>query len=135
MSFVGAPALRFDPGCRVATLLEPFGFGGLIAPAGFPTDGTSTPRLLWWLEPPYGQALWAAIPHDRAYALRRAGTPHPAAPTRKAADALFHRALIAAGVPRPRAWLMWSGVRLFGRRPGRFISSANQAASGRPSHV
>ena len=117
-AFTGAPALRFDPGCRIGTLLEDFGFEGVIAPAGFRTDGTSMPRPLWWLEPPFGPALWAAIIHDLLYALRRAGTPHPAAPTRRKADALFRRALIEAGISRPRAWLMWAGVRLFGRRPG-----------------
>jgi hypothetical protein len=40
--------------------------GGYRMPAGFETDGASVPRLLWWLFPPIGRYLLAALVHDHA---------------------------------------------------------------------
>jgi hypothetical protein len=114
--FVGALAIQDpDPSGHTWTLARDLGFGEVTVPAGFRTDGASIPRALWWLEPPWGRAAAAAVVHDRLYALRRAGTPHAAAMTRRQCDALFHAALLASGVPRPVAWLLWAAVRSFGR--------------------
>ncbi|RRV28586.1 DUF1353 domain-containing protein [Pseudomonas sp. o96-267] len=53
----------------------------------------------------YGNA--AAVIHDYLYSTGQLA--------RKAADAVFYRALRSSGVARWRAWLMWCGVRLGGR--------------------
>ena len=39
----------------------------IIVPEGFKTDGASIPRWFWWIENPFGQALYAAVVHDFEY--------------------------------------------------------------------
>jgi hypothetical protein len=90
--------------------------GEITVPAGFDTVGTSVPRLLWWWQPPIGgMACRASLPHDYLYRLLAAGTPHRVAPTRRIADKRLHQAALDAGLGRVAAWLMWAGVRAFGR--------------------
>lgn len=90
--------------------------GAVTVPAGFDTDGTSVPRILWSWQPPIdGDACRASLPHDYLYRLLAAGTPHPVAPTRRVADKRLYEAARDAGLGRFTAWLMWAGVRLFGR--------------------
>jgi hypothetical protein len=36
----------------------------VVVPAGFVTDFASTPRFIWWLYPPFGRYLKAAVLHD-----------------------------------------------------------------------
>ena len=36
-------------------------------PKGFTFNGSSSPRFLWWLFPPYGDFFFAAIIHDYLY--------------------------------------------------------------------
>ncbi len=111
-------------------------------PAGFVTDGASIPPPLRGLLPPWGRYSRAAIVHD--YLLRvlaergaidphgclsiafagwhMAGIPDADIPTlnqdaRRWADHIFHEAMIAAGVPRPLAALLWAGVRIGSRFP------------------
>lgn len=110
---------RPDRTFRIWCLLLPFTFessrGPITARAGFHTDGASVPRFAWWFMPPLGEALAAAIPHDVCCACLNRGRPHPAAPTRPIADGIFHEALIASGVARWRAWVLWAAVRAYGR--------------------
>lgn len=37
---------------------------GIFVPSGYVSDGASVPRVLWWLFPPTGKYLRAAIFHD-----------------------------------------------------------------------
>ena len=79
---------------------------GITVPAGFKTDGASVPRLLWWLFPPTGRYMAAAIVHD--YLLQ---AHYPA---RREADRVFLQAMEALGVIFWRRWLMFGAVRCFG---------------------
>lgn len=39
-------------------------------PKGFVFNGSSSPRFLWWLFPPYGDFFFAAIIHDYLYHIK-----------------------------------------------------------------
>lgn len=77
-----------------------------IVPKGFDTDLASIPRAFRWLLDQNGKSKKAAVLHDFMYRTGRL--------SRKAADDLFHRALIAEGVNPIGRWLYWAGVRLGG---------------------
>lgn len=96
-------------------LLEPFQFyvGEKEAPhtiytipAGFVTDLTSVPRLLWSLLPPHGRYAKAAILHDWLV------TQAPEIP-RSQADDLFCEAMHVLKVPVWQAKLMHLAVKLY----------------------
>jgi lipopolysaccharide export LptBFGC system permease protein LptF len=55
---------------------------------------------------PYGRQKKAAVVHDYLYQ-NRIGS-------RKYADDVFYEAMRVEGTWAPKAWLMWTGVRLFG---------------------
>ncbi|MDX8389716.1 MAG: DUF1353 domain-containing protein [Mariprofundaceae bacterium] len=74
-------------------------------PAGFITDGASTPYLLAWLVSPTGKAMPAAVLHD--YLLEK-GNP------RAKADRAFLRAMQLCGVSTWRRYSMWIAVRIYG---------------------
>lgn len=76
-------------------------------PAGFVTDLASVPRVpvAYWLTG--GTSNEAAVVHDYLYATGIV--------SRETADAVLREASAVTGVPAWRRWLMWSGVRLFGR--------------------
>ena len=75
-------------------------------PEGFRTDLASVPRLpvVYLLAGATGHE--AAVVHDFLYATQLCA--------RKQADDVFHEALLAMGVPKWRAWMMWCGVRIGG---------------------
>ncbi len=83
-------------------------------PRGFTSDGASIPRFLWAVLPVWGRWSRAALLHDWLYDCLRDGPPHPEAPTRRDADAVFHEAMLVCGTARPVALAMWLAVRLFG---------------------
>ncbi len=65
----------------------------------FETDGASVPRIFWALLPTWGKYSRAAVVHDYLYNELREGTePHPEAPTRQRADAIFLEAMAVCGV-------------------------------------
>ena len=80
--------------------------GGIVVevPAGFVTDGASTPRLLWSIFPPAGRYAPAAAVHDYFCTTRCI--------SRFLADAIFRDLMMALGVPLWKRWLMWAGVRI-----------------------
>lgn len=45
-------------------LLEPIDYLGVQIPAGFTTDGATTPRWLRWILPPVDAYMLAAVVHD-----------------------------------------------------------------------
>ena len=77
-------------------------------PAGFITDFASTPRIVWWLIPPFGLYLRASVLHDWLYAN---GTI-----SRARADAIFLEGMKALGVSAWKRWVMYLAVRGFGWR-------------------
>lgn len=100
---------------NVLTLLAPLEFiwrGRIVyVPAGFESDGVSTPRCLWATVSPaiHPQTLRAGIAHDWIYRTQPDGW------TRAEADALFHDVAIRDGLPWWPAKKAYWGLRLFGR--------------------
>lgn len=98
-------------------LLETFlfvtvsGFSVLV-PQGFVTDLASIPRVLRLFIQVNGRHSDAAIIHDWLYYKR--GHIGPWTLTRKQCDDIFLEAMLESGVPKWKAWTMWSGVRVGG---------------------
>lgn len=90
-------------------------------PAGFETNFASVPRwpIVYWLCG--GTSNEAAALHDRLYSL-----PHPT--DRRTADAVLLEASKVTGVAAWRRWLMWAGVRCFGRSHWDIAASIATAA-------
>lgn len=107
-----------DLECKRWRLRAPFSYlasvGTITVPAGFESDGATVPRLAWVFYPPSGALLLPALVHDLLYTLLAAGTPHPLAPTRAAADAILRQAAIDVAIPPADAWVIWAAVRAFG---------------------
>lgn len=83
----------------------------VIIPAGFESDGVTSPRFLWSLLPPWGHpATRAALLHDHMISV---GYP------RAYCDRQFYLALRAIGVGPVLATVMWLGVRAFSMAKGR----------------
>lgn len=99
------PLVRFHGECDWE-LAHTFRLNGHVVPKGFRFDGASIPRPLWWWNDPSGVAFPAAIIHDYHYKTQNV--------SRKYADDVFFRNLVAIGVRPTAAWLMWAAVRLFG---------------------
>lgn len=80
----------------------------VVVPYNFETDFASVPRLpiAYWLTG--NTSHEAAVLHDWLY--RKECTMKV---TRKQADAVLYEASILSGVPKWRAYLMWSAVRMY----------------------
>jgi hypothetical protein len=105
LSLVHIPASHWTERTRWR-LAEPVMVCGQRIPEGFTTDGASVPRLLWWLFPPHGRYMAAAVLHDyllRMPQLRRAE-----------ADRQFLQVMRQMGVARWRRLAMFAAVRLWG---------------------
>jgi len=89
-----------------------------VAPSGMLTDLASVPRFLWGVIASYGRQTLPAILHDQlCYAAAMPGLPAPFGRSqRREADGVFRRALELSGAGPVRRWLMWSAVRLGGRK-------------------
>lgn len=76
--------------------------------AGTRIDGSSIPRLLWWLvgSPYVGKHRWASVPHDLYCRVR----------VRSADDThrMYHEAMLVAGVPGAEADRKYRWLRQFG---------------------
>lgn len=90
----------------------------ITVPVGFVTDGASVPRPLWAVLPVWGRYSRAAVVHDYLCRLLARGLPHPQAPTRRAADAIFAEAMTACGVGPLTRRVLWFGARLGPAWPG-----------------
>ena len=114
MSFTAPPIAPVPGHPNRWRILEPLTWhdplhGPITVLAQATTDGASIPRVLWTLAgAPLrdSRVLPAAIIHDQLYATCGMGVL-----SRESCDAIFHRALLAAGCPRLRARLYWLGVR------------------------
>lgn len=78
----------------------------ITVPAGSKSDGASIPRLFWRIFPPFGRYWRAALLHDYLYRY----TLRPKAEC----DKIFREAMLACGVGRLQAWIIYQGVHLFG---------------------
>lgn len=87
---------------------------------GFITDLASVPRFLWVLIPPYGRHTGAAIIHDWYY---RNGDKHI---TRAEADWIMFRVMKVDGCSFLKRWIIYIGLRLFGRRAFKKSTSIHQ---------
>jgi hypothetical protein len=94
----------------------------ITVPAGFLTDGASTPFGIL-LEPWGGHYATAALIHDYLYVCIRSGKPHPATrgktgpECRKKADAIFLEIMKRAKVGPLVRVSMWLAVRALGANP------------------
>ena len=81
-------------------------------PAGFESDGVSTPRFLWTSISPkvHQQTIRGGIDHDWLY------REQPEGWTRKEADQLFFDVIREDGFSPIRARLAYTGLRLFGKK-------------------
>lgn len=80
----------------------------IVVPAGFVSNGTSVPRILWSIFPPHDYYVKAAILHDYLY--------NKGIGTRKEADLVFYEALGVLGMPKLLRKGFYYAVRWFGRR-------------------
>lgn len=84
--------------------------------AGFTTDFSSVPRILWSFIPPHGQSARASVKHDFLYDKHQKLGIGDDEKTRLLVDMIFYRDLIQDGVPRWQSRLMYKAVRKFGKR-------------------
>lgn len=82
-------------GKRKWRLLQSFG----PVPKGFITDGASVPRIFWWVASPGTDAFEAAVIHDWYLMVQPS-----------IADLMFFKYLLAYGVPKWRAYLLYWSV-------------------------
>jgi len=101
-------------GVRIFRLISHFryisSYGIITVPRGFLTDGASIPKVFHSIMGPFGDYFEAAVIHDFLYSSLAEGY------TRKEADTIFLEAMFNAGVPWYRRNLIYSAVRLGGRR-------------------
>lgn len=93
-------------GLDLYQLAEDFAYDGRIEKKGRLVDGASVPRMAWWFCPPDGRHRRAAFIHDLDYALKLR--------PKKEADLAFYQNLLADGVGRKSAWLMYQAVHRLG---------------------
>ena len=79
----------------------------VVVPAGFETDFASVPRIPFIYDLVGRRGDKAATIHDYLYS-------NPIC-DRKTADQIFKEALIVEGVPKYMVWIMYLGVRIFGK--------------------
>lgn len=78
-----------------------------VVPVGFETDFATVPQFAQGIVPKIGTYTKATILHDYWY--------KAAINTKKWADKEFLNACIILGTPKWKAYLMYAGVRLFGK--------------------
>lgn len=88
----------------------------ITVPEGFTFDGESIPSFVAWIAPPFGQSKRGACVHDYLY--RHSGY-YPLngvfkPVTRAQADAVYHELVTLKGLPRWRAAMRWTVLRLAG---------------------
>jgi hypothetical protein len=80
----------------------------ISVPIGWRTDMASTPRIVWWIFPPFGTYSYAAVVHDYLYM-----TPEIIV-SRRFTDAEFRRNMIEDGTSPLVANIFYFFVSLFG---------------------
>lgn len=104
---------------NIITMLKPvkirFRGKSFVVPAGFKSDGVSTPRFVWSIISPAidPESLRAGVAHDWIYRMQPSGW------TRAEADLMFLCFLIEDGLSVPRALTAYAFVRAFGGKAWR----------------
>ena len=78
----------------------------LEVPAGFESDGCSTPQQVWNILPPFGRYLPGAVGHDYYYR----ETWHD----RKFCDDVFMEMMVSLGCSEVQRMLIYEALRVFG---------------------
>ena len=78
---------------------------------GLITDLASTPRIIWWVYPPFGLYTGAAIVHDKLYTDQPWGTSDIA---RKKSDLILLEAMKVEQVSKITRGTIYSQVRMWG---------------------
>ena len=79
----------------------------IVVPEHFVTDLASVPQWLWWIFPPFGRYLRAALVHDYVYERRMF--------SKSVCDRMFLTLMVSDGVPAWKAVLFYRMVVLFGK--------------------
>jgi len=115
MKLLEIPDLEHLLDGKRAVLKTPYKFrmetGEIITvPVGFITDGASIPKFVWSITGgPWGEYLYAAIPHDYLYYTKKM--------TRKGADKVFLKIMVYLGVSEWKYRIMHRAVRDWGWIP------------------
>ena len=110
----------FDPGSLHAyQLVGDYVAGPICVKNGFIMDLASIPRILWFIYLPDGIHRAAALVHDWLYANKGKNEVGDKVVrlSRKECDDIFYQLMVDAGVPKFRANIMWTGVRVGGKLP------------------
>ena len=86
----------------------------VIIPQYFITDFASIPRVFWVIFSPYGKATQASVLHDYMYSSTTLSGWFGSNASRYVADRMFYNNMLASGVPKVQAYLMYKCVRIFG---------------------
>ncbi len=78
----------------------------ITVPAGFITDGATSPRVFWRVAPPFGRYAPAAVVHDWLY--------YSGSVDRQMADSIFYTIMERCKVPAWQRKAMFWFVRKFG---------------------
>jgi hypothetical protein len=111
---IGPRVYRYIPDpADPLTFVRPDG-GSVTLAREIETDLASVPRVCWWV-PGFAPADLErpALIHDAAFQCHHEGADWTDFPT---ANLLLWEGCRAEGYTRLRAWLIWAGVTLFGRR-------------------
>lgn len=87
----------------------------IIIPQGYVTDFASIPRIFWTIFSPYGRNTNPSILHDYCYTSKVMSNLVGDQEGRKLADELFYNNMLAEGVPKLGAKIMFLAVRYFGK--------------------
>ena len=85
-------------------------FKYVYIPEGFKTDLASVPRIFWSIIPPFGRYTDASVLHDFLYRTQ------PDWCSKDRADEIFLNYMKKSGVPTWKRTVMYTAVRLFGKR-------------------
>ena len=80
----------------------------VTVPAGFVTDFTSSPQMLWNIIPQWDRYGKASILHDYLYFSKEK--------SRKEADKIFYEAMLVSGVKKWKTKIIYWTVRMFGKK-------------------
>ena len=82
---------------------------------GFVTNFASTPRIIWWLFPPWGKYGKAAVVHDWLYQKQvMTVNEYEFKVTRKEADEIFLEAMLVSKTKKWKAKVIYYAVRMTG---------------------
>lgn len=98
---------------RIAITLGDIIWDGTLIKKGFMSDGSSTPWIVWWFLPPWGDiTTWGAIIHDYFCQMLDQGTPCIGGETRELCDLQYRLVLKEVRVSPLKAWVCWKFVRI-----------------------